>query len=282
MVLSAVLTFIAYRFRVFRREALPYSGIIGFSITFSGIYTVIVFITFIATSVVVTRLGLEKKKILELSSDVAGRRLRQVLAVGAVPAIFSIIAQISYMTGNYKLSTTFLVMTLCSICISTADTWASEIGCLSRSRPRLIIKPRMKVEPGVSGGITLLGELSSISASIIITMTTYTLLKLVNTAFLSSYLGSWHSLSSINHEKLALLIFISGIGGEVLDSILGSLLQPKYYCPKCRVICESRIHKCGQNAMKLSGYEKFSNELTNMLSVIMISLIIFAIMYMYL
>ncbi|MEC0249107.1 DUF92 domain-containing protein, partial [Paenibacillus chitinolyticus] len=49
----------------------------------------------------------------------------------------------------------------------TADTWATEIGGLSRTAPRSILTGR-KVAPGTSGGVTALGLLATCAGGLFI------------------------------------------------------------------------------------------------------------------
>ena len=48
-----------------------------------------------------------------------------------------------------------------SVATATGDTLASEIGETARSKPKMITNLR-SVEPGVDGGVTLLGEAASL------------------------------------------------------------------------------------------------------------------------
>jgi uncharacterized protein (TIGR00297 family) len=98
-----------------------------------------------------------------------------------------------------------------SVCTANADSWASEIGGLSKSTPVLIttFKPTQK---GVSGGITLLGTLGGILGSIFISLIALLFMKLFST-------------SNSEYFKVFWTTSVSGIIGFLLDSYLGVLLQ---------------------------------------------------------
>ncbi len=107
----------------------------------------------------------------------------------------------------------FLLALLCSVAASNADSWASEIGVLSKRKPVLITNFKI-CQPGISGGITLLGSLAGISGSIFI-------------AIISVFLKSSIPLE-IDSIDLFLWITISGISGLFLDSLLGATIQVIY------------------------------------------------------
>ncbi len=144
-----------------------------------------------------------------------------------------------------------------SIAYSNADTWASELGVLSRSRPRLITRPWTAVDPGVSGGVTLLGELSSFTGSTVIALT------YLGIQYLLRFLGGY--ISSVN-IWLVIVVLILGYLGEVLDSVFGgALFQPKYVCPRCGVMTDREIHVCGERAVRVMGSYDLENEDVNLL-----------------
>src|ERR1043165_377004 len=51
-----------------------------------------------------------------------------------------------------------------------ADTWATELGVLNPTPPRMITNPRRHVEKGTSGGISLFGTLASLLGSAVIAL----------------------------------------------------------------------------------------------------------------
>ena len=55
-----------------------------------------------------------------------------------------------------------------SLAAVNADTWATELGVLNPTSPRLITELRKRVEKGTSGGISLFGTLASLLGSALI------------------------------------------------------------------------------------------------------------------
>ncbi len=126
---------------------------------------------------------------------------------------------------------------------SLADSLASKIGPLSKRKPVDIctMKP---VDTGLSGGITLLGSLSEVAGAAVI-------------AGIAAIFG--------NNLKSLLIILAAGFAGAMFDSILGSLVQAKFICPRCGRITEKEMH-CGIKTECISGYGFINNDLVNLLS----------------
>ncbi|KAI9768533.1 MAG: hypothetical protein M1839_004022 [Geoglossum umbratile] len=114
-----------------------------------------------------------------------------------------------------------------------ADTFSSELGILSKSRPRLITSLRLRqVPPGTNGGITLYGVFAGLFGSFTIALTSVLLLpfcKANSSANLKSVElpglqagGGWGI-----KEKVVWVTAITIWGGlgSLLDSFLGGWLQ---------------------------------------------------------
>ncbi len=111
------------------------------------------------------------------------------------------------------------------------------------------------MDPGVSGGVTLLGELSSFLGSSTIALT---------------YLGIQYLLKSLGYINsvntwLTVIVLVLGYLGEVLDSIFGALFQPKYRCPRCGVMTDREVHVCGERTIRIMGSYDLENEDVNLL-----------------
>lgn len=124
-----------------------------------------------------------------------------------------------------------------------ADTWATELGVLNPTPPRMITNLSKIVEKGTSGGISLVGTLASLAGSSLI-------------AFLASYLtDNW---------SLFLLIAFSGLTGSLFDSLLGGTVQAMYYCPKDQKETEKHpLHTCGTETVHIRGWKWLNNDLVN-------------------
>ena len=137
----------------------------------------------------------------------------------------------------------------------TADTWATEIGKLSRQKPRIITTGRL-VEPGTSGGITTAGSLSSLAGSTFVAFLSLLISPLVQ---------SWMDM---------IIITIAGMLGSVFDSLLGASIQVMYACPRCKTETEQHpLHNCQTPTTYSRGWRWLNNDGVNFLSSVLGSLI---------
>ena len=135
-----------------------------------------------------------------------------------------------------------------ALATANADTWATELGVLSASKPRLITTGR-PVAPGTSGGITPLGTAAS-------SLGAYSL-----GFFFWAWQGFRKSLAPAPFDAL-----ISGMAGSFFDSLLGATLQAMYYCPVCETETERRVHRCGTHTRPLRGIAWMNNDTVNFLA----------------
>ncbi|MBU0635849.1 DUF92 domain-containing protein [Candidatus Micrarchaeota archaeon] len=92
-----------------------------------------------------------------------------------------------------------------AISASLADTLSSEIGVLSKKKPRMITTLKT-VQTGVDGGVSALGFLAAIIGALIV-----------------SGMGFLFGLS----WEHAVLIFLAGLFGGIIDSVFGATIQQK-------------------------------------------------------
>lgn len=139
-----------------------------------------------------------------------------------------------------------------------ADTWASELGVLSKSEPRLITTGR-RVPPGTNGGVSLLGTAASVAGGAFVGMLYY----------LSSLFSGSQQLHVVT------LGAITGLLGSVLDSLLGATLQATWFNTKTHKICvESDAHSSQPGAEQLvCGRAVLTNEQVNAVSVVLTTVV---------
>lgn len=102
-----------------------------------------------------------------------------------------------------------------------ADTFSSELGILSKSKPRLITSPTFRqVPPGTNGGVTLWGLFAGLIGSFVITTAALATLPLCGTDANDSI--AW---TMSRRQYFAASMIICGGLGSVLDSVLGGLFQ---------------------------------------------------------
>jgi len=156
---------------------------------------------------------------------------------------------------------------------ANADTFSAEIGILATPLPRSILDPHRTVEKGTSGGVTLLGSLVGALGS----------LEIAFLHIIGVYLVASSSRSPFDIDFAIGSVFLGGILGNIIDSLLGGSVQGFYFCPSCQIGTEKRIHfKCGGTKMRLvRGWKVISNDWVNLLAALTTSLITGAV-YSYL
>ena len=205
---------------------------------------------FFVSSSVLTKVGRRRKaEFAQASIQNGARDYRQVLANGLLPAS----CVIAYALTSH--SNWYLIF-LGTLACATADTWGTEIGLLSNKKPVSIITGRM-VEPGISGGVTLLGVFASLAGGISL-----------------AAIGILVSQFDFAIFRTAIIISIVGLAGSIVDSILGATIQAQYQCQICGRRTEQSLH-CQRQSAKLSGLGWLDNNRVNLLSGLVSALLTF-------
>jgi uncharacterized protein (TIGR00297 family) len=180
----------------------------------------------------------EKKAAAEKFDKGHRRDLGQVLANGGAGAI------VALLHGLFP-SPLWLPLFLGTIATVTADTWATELGTLSRRPPRLITTGRV-VPVGTSGGVSPFGTAVSFIGGLLIGL-------------------SAGLLTQNNSVALTITGGVGGLVGSLFDSLLGATVQQIYSCDRCQKETEKKWH-CGQPTRPLRGWRWMNNDLVNFLA----------------
>jgi uncharacterized protein (TIGR00297 family) len=172
---------------------------------------------------------------------------RDIAQVGANGAIATLMAIGHSLTPSSSLRQTLEAGYVGALATATADTWATELGVLSATAPRLITTGQTTL-PGTSGGITPLGTAAAASGAF--------------------SLGLVFRLLHKRHASWALppIALLSGLIGSLFDSWLGATYQAMYYCPACQKETERRTHSCGKPTQPLRGLSWMDNDVVNFLA----------------
>jgi uncharacterized protein (TIGR00297 family) len=126
-----------------------------------------------------------------------------------------------------------------------ADTWATELGVLSASLPRLITTGKV-TERGTSGAVTWLGYGAILGGS--------GLVAAVGAVFKTP----------VEPLGYILCILLGGLAGSTFDSLLGATVQAIYTCPTCQKETERHpYHSCGSTTTLQRGWQWLNNDWVN-------------------
>ncbi|MBI2759221.1 MAG: DUF92 domain-containing protein [Chloroflexi bacterium] len=248
LLLGAIIAFPAYRVHSLSPGgafAAVFIGAIVFGL--GGLSWAILLLTFFITSTALTRAFKKRKLALNEKFSKGGQRdAGQVFGNGGAATLF---VMLYFFFPGALWPWLGFAAALASV---NADTWATELGVLNPTQPRMITDLRKRVEKGTSGGISLWGTGAAfLGASAIGALAALLAPSVVKT-------------SAINLWIIFSLVTISGLLGSLFDSLLGATVQAMYFCPADQKETEKHpLHTCGTPTIHTRGLKWLDNDWVN-------------------
>ena len=263
----------------YRRGSLSTSGIAGAILTgtlifgFGGIVSGLLLIAFFVTSSVLSHYKATRKQaVADLFDKGARRDLGQALANGGVATVCAVCGGLAVLSSSaISLVVLCFVALTGALAAANADTWATELGVLSRTPPRLITRLSQVVVPGTSGGITRTGTLAAVAGAGLIGLANLVMQQISSLLFAAGH-TSWLVLYNGRMPGfwLACLILIAalagGVGGTLIDSLLGATVQIMYYSVGRDKPTEKAFERDGTPNRRLRGWAWLNNDWVNLIS----------------
>ena len=213
-----------------------------------GLPWAVLLVGFFVSSSLLSRLFKHHKAAVNEKFSKGSRRdAGQVLANGGVAGAL-VIAQAIFPSAGFLWAAA--VGTLAAV---NADTWATELGVLSRHEPRLLTTGQ-KVEKGTSGAVSWVGTAAALAGAAAI--------GVLAVMVWPEYAGG----ASLAAMPIRLgLIALAGLAGSFVDSLLGATVQAIYYCPTCAKETERHPqHSCGTATQPIRGWSWLNNDIVNL------------------
>jgi uncharacterized protein (TIGR00297 family) len=228
-----------------RAKALSRSGALAAALTgglifgLGGLPWAVLLLAFFVSSSLLSRLFARRKSALsEKFSKGSQRDWGQVMANGGLGALLAVASAL--FPGEAWPWIAFAG----AMAAVNADTWATELGVLNPTPPRLITNGKA-VERGTSGAVSLGGSLAALGgAGLVAVLTALFSAPAAGVVLLAATLG--------------------GLGGSFFDSWLGATIQAIYWCPACGKETERHpTHTCGSETRHYRGWRWLDNDWVN-------------------
>lgn len=167
---------------------------------------------------------------------------RDAVQVASNGAVFALAALAWLATG----SAIWIAAAAGAIAAAAADSWATETGISLGGPPRSILTGA-RAAPGTSGAVTVAGLLGGLAGAAAMAVT----MLIIGWPRLTAAAG-----------------FFAGAAGMIIDSILGAVLQARFYCAGCGVETEQPQHHCGRATRLAHGARWIDNDAVNALATI--------------
>jgi uncharacterized protein (TIGR00297 family) len=241
--LAVIVAYLAYRARSLNKSGAIAATLVGTIIFGLGgwSWAILLMVFFITSSGLSRAFKNRKRGLDEKFSKGHERDAGQVFGNGGLATLFAALH------AFYPESILPWIGFAVSLAAVNADTWATELGVLNPTPPRMITQLSKRVEKGTSGGISLFGTLASLLGAAVI-------------ALPAVYLSP-HGFLSLNYF---FLIALSGLAGSLFDSFLGATVQSMYYCPTDKKETEKHpLHTCGTPTIHIRGWKWLDNDWVN-------------------
>ena len=195
-----------------------------------------------------------------------GRNWIQVFCNGAIASVTSILYLHSHKMGERHITlsqdadytTTTSLAFISSIACCCGDTWASEIGIVLGTSPRLITTLK-HVPKGTNGGVSMPGLLASAGGGLLIGVV----------YFISQWLLLDEVTSTTPQWLVLPLATAAGLVGSIIDSLLGATLQFSGCDEGGHISCSP-----GSNIKHIAGFNVLSNNGVNLLSSLLVAIVV--------
>lgn len=241
IILGVLIALAAWRLKTLSRSG-AYAAAISGGLIFGlgGLPWAVLLMTFFISSSALSRAFAKRKASLsEKFSKGSQRDWGQVLANGGLGAGLAVIH--AFLPGQ---SWPWIAFAGAMAAVN-ADTWATELGVLNPSLPRMLTSWR-PVERGSSGAISLLGSLAALAGAGLVALLAYLFFPAMG--FAAIWVGAT----------------LGGAGGAFFDSLLGATVQAIYWCPNCKKETERYPrHTCGVETTQIRGWSWLDNDWVN-------------------
>ena len=243
LTLAVAVSWLAYRSRSLNQSgALAAAGLGTIVFGLGGLSWAVLLLGFFFSSSGLSRLFRQRKTAFNEKFAKGSRRdAVQVLANGGIGGVF-VLLHLAFPAALWP-----WIGFAGALAAVNADTWATELGVLSRSIPRLI-STGQRVERGASGGVTIEGSLAAVAGA----------------GFIAGLTALLSPPKIGGSPGIFLAVLFSGLAGSLIDSLFGATLQAIYYCPVCRKETERHpLHTCGSPTARLRGWYWMDNDWVN-------------------
>jgi len=241
LILGIVIAVAAWRLRTLSRSG-AYAAAISGGLIFGlgGLPWAVLLLTFFISSSALSRAFSKRKASLtEKFSKGSQRDWGQVLANGGLGAGLAVLH--AFLPGQ----TWPWIAFAGAMAAVNADTWATEVGVLNPSPPRMLTTWQ-PVERGSSGAISWLGSLAALTGGGLVALLAYLFYPALG--FTSIWVG----------------VTLGAAGGSFFDSLLGATVQAIYWCPNCKKETERHpLHLCGAETSQIRGWSWLNNDWVN-------------------